>query len=426
MTFEAEGADARDGGLVAALSELATRVQRGRKVGDVLRIAGDGVLALGLRLAAFQVEGDHLVLRRLASPPARVVAIEQLILRPLRGLRAPIAACAPAGSILGGRKIHYSRDLDLFDRFLAAATGHDLAPLDAAPATAGIPNGVLAPIFARDKAWGLLTLVGESFLPTDAAAVALFATHVGSAIEVAEFVGALEAAQKELVERERLAALGELAAVIAHEVRNPLAAMFNAVASLRRIVRASNAPEDASTLVAILGEEAERINCIVSDLVDFARPMVLRRRKASLQDIFTELHDSAAARPEAATVGLEFDAPATLPPVDVDPRLVRQALFNLVLNAMQAAKGGRVLVRARSDGDTRDGRVLIDIADSGPGIAAADQPRIFEPFFTTKAAGTGLGLPLVERVVEAHEGTLSFSSSSAGTTFTIALPVAVA
>jgi hypothetical protein len=161
-----------------------------------------------MRFVAFQLDGDSLVLRHLATARQRRRAVEAVVGRPLEGLRAPLVACDPAAEIIERRKIIYRHDLDLFDRFLIVATGKDLSPLDAAAATAGIPNGVVAPIFARDRPWGLLSVVAESFRASNAAAVALFATHVGSALEVAEFIGALEKAQKELIDRERLAAIG--------------------------------------------------------------------------------------------------------------------------------------------------------------------------------------------------------------------------
>jgi signal transduction histidine kinase len=192
------------------------------------------------------------------------------------------------------------------------------------------------------------------------------------------------------------------------------------VASLRRGV--STPEDDQSILMAILEEEALRINCIVSDLLDFARPMELRSMRCSLVELFADLRASLSSRPEAARIAFTFEAAPTLPSIEIDVRLMRQALLNLIANGIQAMPSGGALVVSARQGTSEGGaRLLIDVSDCGPGIATADRARIFEPFFTTKATGTGLGLPLVRRVVEAHGGELSVRSSSAGTTFTIAL-----
>lgn len=156
----------------------------------------------------------------------------------------------------------------------------------------------------------------DSFRESDA--VALFATHVGSALEVAEYIEALERAQKELVERERLAALGELSAIIAHEIRNPLGAMFASVGGLQRIL--CEEPDfarrdDATTLLGIVDEEAHRLESIVSDLLDFARPASLRLDRASLADVLSDVASCATSRPEAQAVELEVDVEPDLPPI---------------------------------------------------------------------------------------------------------------
>jgi signal transduction histidine kinase len=201
---------------------------------------------------------------------------------------------------------------------------------------------------------------------------------------------------------------------------------MNAVASLRRIVlRAGDARakgkarEDAAVLLSILDEEAQRIGCIVSDLLDFARPMMLRTRWYSLDGIFVEVQQAAAVRPEAARTALLFEGAETVPQIEIDPRLLRQALYNLVLNGLQAMpSGGTLAVRARFCDRSR---VLIEVSDTGTGLGG-DRARIFEPFFTTKPTGTGLGLTLVKRVVEAHGGEVTVVSNDAGSTFTISLP----
>src|SRR5213078_2005951 len=140
-------------------------------------------------------------------------------------------------------------------------------------------------------------------------AVALFATHVGSALEVAESMEALARAQAELVARERLAALGELAAVVAHEIRNPLAALFNSLGSLRRLLADRNRAEgEAELLLSIANEEATRLNGIVSDLLDFARPSVPSLQPGPIAEVI-----EAAVRAVDAVVDLDIEP--DLPPV---------------------------------------------------------------------------------------------------------------
>lgn len=415
-----------DAGLVTALSELAARVQRGRTSEDVLRIAGEGVARLGMRFIVFQIDGRDLVLRYVATAPDRRAAVERMIGQQLVGLRAPTERCGPAVEVLGQQRSLYRSDLDLFVRFVEAATGRDPLPLDHTPATSGISNGIVTPVFVREEPWGLLSMVSPSFRAEDAAAVSLFATHVGSALEVAEFVQALQKTQEELVFRERLAAIGELAAVVAHEVRNPLGVLFNSVASLRRLVRKDvghTTRVDAESILSIVSEETERLNAMATDLLEYARPTAIRAAATSLPALVHDLMRAAREAPEATRAEVRVELAPALPAVHVDARLVRQALLNLVLNALQAMPGGGTLtLRVRMD--RRDGAsfACIDVSDTGPGIAVEHRDRVLEPFFTTKAKGTGLGLSLVQRVVDAHRGELTLESSASGTTFTIRLP----
>lgn len=270
--------------IVAALSELAAEVQKRRTVSAVLETAGQGILRLGMRLYAFEVTTTEVVLRHLATARSRFQAIEQRIGRPLLGLRAPIAEVTLASEVVTNRRIVHREDLDLFHSFIRASTGFDPATLDGAPETAGINNGVLAPLFVRDRPWGLVGVVSHTLTRDDADAVALFATHVGSALEVAETIEALERtnrelttcyadlarAQKELVERERLAALGELAAIVAHEVRNPLCVLFHSIGAIQEFLRAGAPADklgDAKLYASMAAEEAGRLNVIAADLL---------------------------------------------------------------------------------------------------------------------------------------------------------------
>ncbi len=227
----------------------------------------------------------------------------------------------------------------------------------------------------------------------------------------------LAQAQRQLIQRERLAALGELSAVVAHEVRNPLGVIFNSLGSLRRLLR----PEgDARMLLDIVGEEADRLNRIVGDLLDFARPSTPTLRREPLERVVDEAVAAALAQ-NASSVEVRREVEAGLPPVPLDARLVRQAVVNVAVNAVQAMpRGGRLTVRTARDGDS----ALIEIEDTGAGIPDEVRDHLFEPFFTTKASGTGLGLAVVKRIVDGHGGEVSVRSApGAGAAFTLRFPL---
>jgi signal transduction histidine kinase len=225
----------------------------------------------------------------------------------------------------------------------------------------------------------------------------------------------LEVARDALVRRERLAALGELSAVVAHEVRNPVAVLFNAVPMLRRTV-----PPDAvqaHALVDIVGEEAARIRRIVDDLLDFVRPLELRRDAIGVPAL---LETVLAAQEESARASISVENAAGAAVLNADAHLVRLAVANLVRNAVQSGTSSAgVHVRCHAE----DERVTITIIDHGEGVAESDLPRLFTPFFTTRPTGTGLGLAFVKRVAEAHGGSVAYAPTpGGGATFALTLP----
>ncbi len=228
--------------------------------------------------------------------------------------------------------------------------------------------------------------------------------------------------QEELVKRERLAALGELAAVVAHEVRNPLGVIFNSLGALERVLKPQG---DAAMLLSIVGEEADRLNRIVGDMLDFVRPSEPALQPEPLAPLFASVVEGAAPAAEAGGVAVDVEAAPGLPPVPADARQLRQALLNLLLNAIQATpKGGRVLLAARVEALPEGEVARIDVVDTGPGISAEVADRVFQPFFTTKASGTGLGLAVVKRIVEAHRGEVFLESAlGKGARFVIRLPL---
>ena len=232
----------------------------------------------------------------------------------------------------------------------------------------------------------------------------------------------LARAQEELVKRERLAALGELSAVVAHEVRNPLGVIFNSLGSLRRVLHPSG---DAAMLLDIVGEEADRLNRIVGELLDFARPSDPALQLEPLLEVLGAAAEAAAPIAEPAGVQIKIEAPEPSLRAPVDAHMLRQALLNLIINAIQAMpKGGTVAVAASTE--EHQGRRLarIEVSDTGAGISPDLAGRIFQPFFTTKASGTGLGLTVVKRTVEAHRGELDLESPPGrGARFVLRLPL---
>ena len=285
------------------------------------------------------------------------------------------------------------------------------------------------PLAVRDRTIGSLLIVEprapRRFTPAEVERATGIANQLAVAVENAELYedlrrsyAQLERTQERLVRGERLAALGELSAVVAHEVRNPLGVIFNSLGSLRRLLRPSG---DAAVLLDIVGEEADRLNRIVGDLLDFARPSTLEVRPEPLERVVEDALGAALAQcPAGVVVARELDP--TLPPVALDARLARQAVLNVAVNAVQAMPhGGRLTARTRREGD----EAVLEIEDEGPGIAPEVAPRIFEPFFTTKASGTGLGLAVVKRIVEEHGGAVAArSAGEAGTIFSLRFPLA--
>ncbi len=223
--------------------------------------------------------------------------------------------------------------------------------------------------------------------------------------------------QREMSQRERLTALGRLSTVIAHEVRNPLMIIKAALHSLRQQAVSPAAVHEA---VADIDEEVARLNRIVNEVLDFARPIRFELAPTDLNALCRESAAAAAASVPGADATLTLD-PA-LPPIVTDPERLRIALVNMLMNARHASNGcgAGVTVSTARAGD----RVRVRIADRGPGIAAADLARIFDPYFTTKRGGTGLGLPIAKNIVEGLGGTIGVTSvPGSGTDVLIELPL---
>lgn len=218
---------------------------------------------------------------------------------------------------------------------------------------------------------------------------------------------------------EHFATLGELATGLAHEIRNPLAG----IAGVIEIVGRDLPPDSpARSVIKDAKEEAMQINRILTELLETARP---KPPQFQVKDIAgTAEHAVMFARQQAITkrIMIELNHSESIPPVDHDPNQINQVLLNLLLNAIQSMdKPGAIHVSLRRDHDTAS----ITVADEGKGIPPENLTNIFRPFFTTKGHGTGLGLSLARRIVEAHGGTISVRSEvGKGTQFEVRLPIA--
>jgi signal transduction histidine kinase len=217
---------------------------------------------------------------------------------------------------------------------------------------------------------------------------------------------------------EHMATLGELATGLAHEIRNPLAG----IAGVMQIVGRDLPPSSpACDVVKDVQEEVMRINRIVSDLLETARPRPAEYQLADLNSTVEHAVSFARQQILSKPIEIEFRKAPELALVEHDPRQLHQVLLNLLLNAMQALNGaGRVSVML---GQADENTVSVSINDTGLGIAPENLTNIFRPFFTTKGHGTGLGLPLARRIVEDHGGKLEVTSDLGhGSTFTLVLP----
>jgi signal transduction histidine kinase len=251
---------------------------------------------------------------------------------------------------------------------------------------------------------------------------------MGTLLTLRDTGSALELEQELEVSR-RLAAIGSLTANVGHEVKNPINAMVVHLELLRgKLAGAEVDRSGAQRHVEILADEMHRLDRVVETLADFSRPMNLDLRERDLCEVIDRTIELAGAELKEHGVRIEANVPATPLPVRVDAELVRQALLNLLLNAMQAMPAGGV-VRVSVQRDQR--YAVIEIADNGTGIAADVLPRIFDLYFTTKTRGSGIGLAMTYRILQLHGGAMEVRSNAnpeaadRGTTFTLHLPISV-
>ena len=233
--------------------------------------------------------------------------------------------------------------------------------------------------------------------------------------------------------RDRLAALGEMAAAVAHEIKNPLAGIEVMAGLLRRQLR-DNA--QATALVGDIINEAKMANAIVQEILDFVRPVRLQLERTAVGPALQSAVTLADSKGKRGQVAVAMNVSEDLPFVDADRTQLVQVVANLLINAYEALDGpGAITVNAREVTREEDGALaqdgmhpvptlIVEVTDNGPGVPPELTDKIFSAFFTTKPQGSGLGLAIVRKIVDAHDGRIDLTSRpGAGTTFRVSLPV---
>lgn len=217
---------------------------------------------------------------------------------------------------------------------------------------------------------------------------------------------AIRELQKEVTKSRHLTSIGSLAAGVAHEIRNPLSSIKGFAVYLKD--KLSGNIEDEKTAEVMI-QEVERLNRVISQLIEFARPLELKKEETRFSDLVrhtVKLID-AEARKNEITIDMEIDTDAPL--IEIDPDKIKQVLLNIFLNSLAAMKKGGKLVIMFLPGESY---LSVIISDTGMGIEKTDLPRIYDPYFTSKPAGTGLGLAIVQKIMEAHGGYINVESTA--------------
>jgi signal transduction histidine kinase len=236
--------------------------------------------------------------------------------------------------------------------------------------------------------------------------------------------------------RDRLASLGEMAAGIAHELKNPLAGIEVMAGLLRRQVPDS---PDAQSMLADIISEAKLANAIVGEMLDFVRPIRLQVERTDIVEVLNQAATLAESQAARGDVLVELDLGKDLPSLDGDQYQLCQVFTNLLINGFEALDGhGRITIKATAvelehdpafatDSRQPTPAIVVDVSDDGPGVPAQLRDRIFDPFFTTKPKGSGLGLPIVRKIVDAHDGRIDLAvAPGGGARFRVTLPVSSA
>jgi PAS domain S-box-containing protein len=237
--------------------------------------------------------------------------------------------------------------------------------------------------------------------------------YISNAVDMTEHM----ALQARVADSEALASVGEMAAVVAHEIRNPLSSI---VMAAKELASDEVSADDRQVVMRVLRSESQRLNEALTNFLAFARPRELKLERADLNGLIDEVVLMVQSNPDlSGGVTITRSLSKAIKPLPMDSDQIRQVVWNLVINALQALEGkGKLSVKT----GRREGRAFFEVADSGPGIPESARANLFKPFQTTKQKGTGLGLAISDRIIKAHGGSIDLKTGKGGTTFTILLP----
>lgn len=234
----------------------------------------------------------------------------------------------------------------------------------------------------------------------------------------------LEKSRENLLQAEKMASVGKLAAGMAHSIRNPFTSVKMRLFSLGRSLGLDHTQQEDFDVIS---EEIRHIDTIIQNFLEFSRPPKLAMQSVSPSTVVDMTLQLLEHRLKSYDVSVRVVRDSILPPVQADPEQIKEVLVNLIINACEAMPGGgSVAIEEKTASDSEKGRAMavIRVADDGPGIAPEIQDKILEPFFTTKEEGTGLGLSIARRIISEHNGDLAaVSGENRGTTFIITLPL---
>jgi len=281
---------------------------------------------------------------------------------------------------------------------------------------------VAVPIMLKEKLIGLMVLGRKvnqkDYTNEEIEIMGAFSNQASLAISRALIYRDMSLKDRQIMQSEKMASLGELAAGIAHEIRNPLAIISGSAETMKK----RGDKETKEEMIDYIMEESDRIDTMITDFLDFAKPKEPKLVSCDIVQVIRKTIQLIFPQSRTQNVEVVEEFPGKPLYIEVDPELIQHAFMNIELNALEAMEQGGVLkVNVLPN---HGGRVLIKFSDTGKGVPLKISRKIFDPFFTTKEGGTGLGLSIAHNIVESHGGTLTNTSHEGrGTTFTISLPI---